>query len=100
MLRTLLYMEFGKVEASALEEIDFTLTPDRNETKSLLSEAKKRESKIFVGRAKWGRKDWIGKFYPQGTKETDFLSHRIKTWVDQGIDTVYLFLHQHDEIHS
>lgn len=28
-----------------------------------------------MGCAKWGRKDWIGKIYPKGTKEADFLSH-------------------------
>ena len=28
---------------------------------------------MFVGCAKWGRKDWIGKIYPRGTREADFL---------------------------
>jgi len=28
---------------------------------------------IYVGCAKWGRKDWVGKIYPEGIKESDFL---------------------------
>ncbi len=69
-------MEFGKVDSPDLNDIDFTLPPDPVETKLLLEKQKKPNSKteFFVGCAKWGRKDWIGKVYPQGTKEADFLS--------------------------
>lgn len=67
-------MEFGKVTPEELEAIDFTLPPDRPETTAILKRSP-AESKIFVGCAKWGRKDWIGKIYPKGTKEADFLQH-------------------------
>jgi uncharacterized protein YecE (DUF72 family) len=29
-------------------------------------------AKFYVGLAKWGRKEWIGKLYPRGTKESSF----------------------------
>jgi uncharacterized protein YecE (DUF72 family) len=35
----------------------------------------KNGTSVFVGCAKWGRKDWLGKIYPKGTKEADFLEH-------------------------
>lgn len=70
-------MDFGKVETEDLAKIDFTLPPDALGTTALLKSYKKKQTKpeVFVGCAKWGRKDWIGKIYPQGTKEADFLSH-------------------------
>ncbi len=67
-------MDFGKVVN--LENIDFTLPPDTAGTTALLKKNKpKKETEIFVGCAKWGRKDWIGKIYPEKTKEADFLEH-------------------------
>lgn len=69
-------MEFGKVENPDLDSIDFSLPPDSEGTTLLLQKQKPLTSKpeTFVGCAKWGRKDWVGKIYPPGTKESDFLS--------------------------
>jgi uncharacterized protein YecE (DUF72 family) len=74
-------MEFGKVEPQALDSIDFSLPPDPPETTVVLQKAKQENTataQIFVGCAKWGRKDWVGQIYPRGTKEGDFLSHYAK----------------------
>lgn len=69
-------MEFGRVSAEELNNIDFRLPDDRPETTALLTSKKKKNTpEILVGCAKWGRKDWVGKIYPKGTKEADFLSH-------------------------
>ncbi|NJM26866.1 MAG: DUF72 domain-containing protein [Bacteroidia bacterium] len=70
-------MDFGKVEPEALADIDFTLPPDAPATveKFPLWKQANKKTEIFVGCAKWGRKDWIGKIYPKGTKESDFLKH-------------------------
>lgn len=71
-------MEFGKVTPEELESIDFTLPADRLETTALLKREKRTTATapaIRVGCAKWGRKDWVGKIYPKGTKEGDFLEH-------------------------
>ncbi len=67
-------MKFGKVEDIDLSTVDFSLPPDADATLSLLKKQNPGNTQIFVGCAKWGRKDWIGKVYPQGTKEADFLS--------------------------
>jgi uncharacterized protein YecE (DUF72 family) len=69
-------MEFGKVAHEELSKINFILPPDKEETSRVLSSQPQHEKpSVFVGCAKWGRKDWIGKIYPEGTKEADFLSH-------------------------
>ena len=66
-------MEFGKIEQEALSGIDFALPADNAETLRVLAASPKVKTSVFVGCAKWGRKDWIGKIYPAGTKESDFL---------------------------
>jgi uncharacterized protein YecE (DUF72 family) len=68
-------MEFGKVGTEELDYIDPTLPPDKPETARVLSTAQKGSTRFYVGCAKWGRKDWVGKIYPPKTKEADFLSH-------------------------
>jgi len=72
-------MEFGKVDPAVLEKIDFTLPPDRVETTRVLQTlGGKQKPQVWVGCAKWGRKDWVGKIYPRGTKEADFLAQYAK----------------------
>jgi uncharacterized protein YecE (DUF72 family) len=67
-------MEFGKIEEHELEQLDFTLPPDPAVNAEVLKKGKGK-TKFYIGCAKWGRKDWIGKLYPQGTKEKDFLHY-------------------------
>ncbi len=67
-------MEFGKLEEKDLIRMDFKLPPDPPENKEVLKKGKGK-TKFYIGCAKWGRKDWIGKLYPQGTKEKDFLHY-------------------------
>jgi uncharacterized protein YecE (DUF72 family) len=71
-------MEFGKVDASDLDKINFKLPPDHADTTHILTKAKKVDTQIYIGCAKWGRKDWVGKLYPPKTKEADFLTHYAK----------------------
>lgn len=70
-------MEFGRVEPGQLAAIDFHLPSDDEETARVLkkSNLEKNKQEVFVGCAKWGRKDWVGKIYPAKTKEADFLRH-------------------------
>jgi uncharacterized protein YecE (DUF72 family) len=75
-------MDFGKVPDSELDNIDLTLPDDHGDTdkllKSLKSKAKKKKPQVYVGCAKWGRKEWVGKIYPPKTKEKDFVTHYVK----------------------
>jgi uncharacterized protein YecE (DUF72 family) len=68
-------MEFGKIEADTLSGVDFSLPADHPETSRILSsQPANGKRSVHVGCAKWGRKDWIGKIYPPGTREADFLT--------------------------
>jgi uncharacterized protein YecE (DUF72 family) len=68
-------MEFGKIEADTLSGVDFSLPEDHPETSRILSsQPASGKRSVHVGCAKWGRKDWIGKIYPPGTREADFLT--------------------------
>lgn len=71
--RTLPDMDFGKVANP--DAVDFTFPPDHPDTARLLTSAgKDRSAEVYVGCAKWGRSDWIGQFYPKGTKAAHFLA--------------------------
>jgi uncharacterized protein YecE (DUF72 family) len=71
-------MEFGRLAPEEIETVDFSLPPDYADTLELLNTKKKKKTQVFIGCAKWGRKDWIGTIYPPKTKEADFLSHYAK----------------------
>lgn len=67
-------MEFGKLPEQELEQIDFALPPDPPQNAAVLKTGKGK-TKFYIGCAKWGRKDWVGKLYPEKTKEKDFLEY-------------------------
>jgi uncharacterized protein YecE (DUF72 family) len=66
-------MEFGKIEPEKLKSIDLSLPPELAVNKSVLTKSKKTAPKIYVGCPEWGKKEWVGRFYPPGTQERDFL---------------------------
>lgn len=59
-------MKFGKVDNPG--EIDFTLPEDHPETEKVISKYDGGQLKVYVGCAKWNRKDLKG-FYPPGTDD-------------------------------
>jgi uncharacterized protein YecE (DUF72 family) len=71
-------MQFGQLPSAQLNTTDFSLQNDSVFTKKTLASARVSSSPtIYVGCAKWGRKEWIGKIYPGGTKEINFLDHYV-----------------------
>ncbi|MBC7949878.1 MAG: DUF72 domain-containing protein [Chitinophagaceae bacterium] len=78
-------MEFGRVPVKELNKINFRLPKEPVANAEVLSSTvitkkarKLNPPKIHVGCAKWGRTEWVGKIYPSGTKEKDFLQHYVK----------------------
>ena len=71
-------MEFGRVPESELGQIDFSLPPDPAFNKQVLKGKKAKNPKLYLGCAKWGRPEWVGKIYPPKTKEKDFLRHYVQ----------------------
>lgn len=71
-------MEFGRVPVEELEKINFALPEEPSWNKAILSGVKNKQAKVYIGCAKWGREEWIGKLYPPKTKEKDFLQHYVQ----------------------
>lgn len=76
-------MDFGRVPEKELRHIDFTLPPEPSGNKKVLAAARKTNRKagkpgVYIGCAKWGIKEWVGKIYPSKTKDKDFLEHYVK----------------------
>jgi uncharacterized protein YecE (DUF72 family) len=71
-------MEFGSLSPEALGNVNFQLPPDTAFNDQVLNrQSSINNTRIYIGCGKWGRKDWIGKIFPAGTKEKDFLAQYI-----------------------
>lgn len=71
-------MDFGRVPENELNKVDFKLPPEPAMNQSVLKGTKAKKTDVYIGCAKWGRKEWIGKIYPKGTKEANFLDEYVK----------------------
>ena len=71
-------MEFGRVQESELSGVDFTLPGDPGFNKKILRDGRETNPKVYVGCAKWGRAEWVGKIYPPKTKEKEFLNQYVE----------------------
>jgi len=71
-------MEFGRVDENELNGIDFSLPPEPEFNKKILSGKPAEKAKVYLGCAKWGRPEWVGKIYPPKTKEKNFLQHYVE----------------------
>src|ERR1700704_2972172 len=71
-------MEFGRVPENELNKVNFTLPPDPAFNKKVLKGKPVKDPKVYVGCAKWGRTEWVGKIYPPKTREKDFLQHYVQ----------------------
>jgi uncharacterized protein YecE (DUF72 family) len=70
-------MEFGKVNIEELDSIDFSLPAEPAFNKRILTGKRAENPKVYLGCAKWGRLEWVGKIYPPKTKERNFLQHYV-----------------------
>ena len=71
-------MDFGRVPENELDSVDFALPPEPPGNKMILKGKPANGPKIYLGCAKWGREEWVGKIYPPKTKEKDFLKHYVQ----------------------
>lgn len=71
-------MEFGRVPESELNSIDFSLPVEPAFNKNILQGNPVNNPKVYIGCAKWGRTEWVGKIYSLKTKEKDFLQHYVE----------------------
>ena len=67
-------MKFGKLPD--ISRVNFTLPPDHPQTSDTLSQVANGGSpRVYVGSARWGERDLVGKIYPAKTPSSEFLTH-------------------------
>lgn len=71
-------MQFGQIEPQELNNVDFSLPKEPAFNKQILPGKKNKAAKVYIGCAKWGRLEWVGKIYPEKTKEKDFLKYYVQ----------------------
>lgn len=91
-------MEFGKVAYEKLSEIDFKLSKEPYTNANVLSNKKCSHPKFYVGLSRWGRKEYIGKLYPQGIKDKDFITEYMKHFNAIEFNATHYQLYQPEEI--
>lgn len=90
-------MEFGRVPEKELNSIDFSLPKEPAANKLVLKPGKKKP-KVRLGCAKWGRKEWIGKIYPKGTKDAQFLDHYVQHYNSIELNATHYKIYKPEEI--
>ncbi|MEQ9424677.1 MAG: DUF72 domain-containing protein [Cyclobacteriaceae bacterium] len=74
-------MKFGKLPNEELDGLDLTLPADHSKNTEIIKKYKTDVTpRVYVGCAKWGRKEWVGQIYPEGTKDKDFLANYVKNF--------------------
>ncbi|TKC06129.1 DUF72 domain-containing protein [Pedobacter frigoris] len=83
-------MDFGKVPADSIKDVDFTLPEDGQQTLKTLAHLKPvKNADFYIGCAKWGRKEWLEMIYPKKTKEADFLDQYVKHFNSIELNAVF-----------
>jgi uncharacterized protein YecE (DUF72 family) len=70
-------MEFGRVDEQLLDSIDFSLPAEPPLNNKVLTGNAVKDVNVYVGCTSWGRKEWVGKIYPNRTSEKDFLQQYV-----------------------
>ncbi len=92
-------MDFGKVPADQVNNIDFTLPVDGLQTAKTFSGLEPVDAHAFyIGCAKWGRKEWLDMIYPKKTKEADFLDEYVKHFNSIELNAVFYSIPKADLI--
>ena len=67
-------MDFGKLKD--ISRVDFSLPPDAVRNSTVLQAGKRDgDTRIYIGSARWAEKSLLGKIYPPGTSQKDYLYH-------------------------
>lgn len=92
-------MDFGKIPDNQLPQVDFTLPADPELTIKVLNESPKLKApELYVGCAKWGRKEWVGLIYPPKTKEAKFLDEYVKHFNSIELNAVFYQMPKAEQI--
>jgi uncharacterized protein YecE (DUF72 family) len=71
-------MEFGWVPDNELHTVDFRLPPEPAGNLKVLGGKRYDHPGVYIGAARWGTPQWVGKIYPPNTREKDFLQYYVQ----------------------
>jgi len=92
-------MDFGKVPSEQLPSVDFTLPPDSQLTREVLANTSEmKDIPVYIGCAKWGRKEWLGMIYPPKTKEANFLDEYVKHFNSIELNAIFYSMPKKEQI--
>jgi len=67
-------MDFGKLHS--VDKVDFSLPAEPPQNAEVLASfPKPMQQTLYIGPTGYNMKPWVGKWYPPGAKESDFLRH-------------------------
>lgn len=93
-------MDFGSVPEEELNDVNFRLPAEPAWNSKVLKGARRKHPEVYIGCAKWGRKEWIGKLYPKGTKESLFLDEYLKHYNSIELNATHYKLYGPEAIHK
>jgi uncharacterized protein YecE (DUF72 family) len=93
-------MEFGRVSEEELNSIDFSLPGEPDYNKKIIKGKPAKDPKVYIGCAKWGRTEWVGKIYPPKTREKDFLQHYVEHYNSIELNATHYKIYGEAGIHK
>jgi len=83
-------MKFGKLtDPDAISKIDFSIPPDDAHLKEVLGGSPAAKFNAYVGCPMWGNKAWVGKLYPKGTPQNQYLEHYSRSFNTIELNTTH-----------
>ena len=89
-------MEFGKLEN--IESVDWTIPEDDQVSIEFLKNLKPAKFDLRFGTPAWGRKEWVGKLYPEKAKATEFLKHYASYYTTIELNTSHYRIPSLDQV--
>jgi len=90
-------MDYGRIPEKDIEKVNYRLPPDAPSV-SLVLNGNGTGAKIYMGTPKWGRKEWIGKLYPKGTRDAQFLEEYVKNYNAIELNSTHYKIYTSEEI--
>ncbi len=90
-------MEFGRVTHAELDTVGFSL-PVEPASNSVFFNNALHKTAVYFGCPKWGTREWVGKIYPKGTNEAQFLNHYVNHFAAVELNATHYKIHTAAEI--
>jgi uncharacterized protein YecE (DUF72 family) len=71
-------MDFGRLPQDQLDSINFSLSAEPAGNSLVLTGTKAGKPQVYFGCPRWGDKTWLGRVFPKGTRDTNFLDHYVQ----------------------